>query len=31
MRLINMQGVDFPDVQIVCQVGLPSTTVDTLQ
>ena len=25
------QGIDFYDVQIVCCVGLPSTTVDTLQ
>ncbi|KAH8981064.1 P-loop containing nucleoside triphosphate hydrolase protein [Lactarius akahatsu] len=24
-------GVDFPDVKIVCTVGLPGTTVDTLQ
>ena len=27
----NLQGVDFPDVKIVCTVGLPATTVDTLQ
>jgi superfamily II DNA or RNA helicase len=26
-----LQGVDFPDVKIVCIAGLPGTTVDTLQ
>jgi hypothetical protein len=25
------QGVDFPDVKIVCTAGLPSTMVDVLQ
>ena len=26
-----LQGVDFPDVKIVCTAGLPGTTVNTLQ
>lgn len=35
LRFVNKsdgsQGVDFPDVKIVCTAGLPGTTVDTLQ
>ena len=27
----TLQGIDFPNVQIVCTVGLPTTTVDALQ
>ena len=29
--MVMLQGVDFPDVQIVCNVGIPGSVVDFLQ
>lgn len=31
LTLFALKGVDFPNVKIVCNIGLPSTLVDVLQ